>query len=115
VTVLKTFIVIPYEEEFMLNQLTLIFLLFIKKKKYVLANIPLEFTYFRLQVIRQIFHKYGTQRDPRRGRPFADKPLRLTARRFPSLTGGGSRRCIVCSTTVTVKRPKKRSQITYEK
>lgn len=72
----------------------------------------LEFAEFRLQVIRQIFDKYGAQRNPRRGRPSADKSLRLTARHFPSLTSGGSRRCIVCSTTV--KRPKKRSRTKYE-
>jgi hypothetical protein len=79
-----------------------------KEKKHV----TLEFTDFRLQVIRQIFDKYGTQRNSRRGRPSADKPLRLTARHFPSLTGGGLRRCIVCSTTS--KRPKKRSRTKYE-
>lgn len=79
-----------------------------KQKK----GITLELIDFRLQVIRQIFEKYGAQRDPRRGRPSADKPLRLTGRHFPSLTGGGSRRCIVCSTTV--KRPKKRSRTKYE-
>ncbi|CAF1034879.1 unnamed protein product [Didymodactylos carnosus] len=79
-----------------------------KEKKHV----TLEFTDFRLQVIRQIIDKYGTQRNSRRVRPSADKPLRLTARHFPSLTGGGSRRCIVCSTTS--KRPKKRSRIKYE-
>ena len=72
-----------------------------KEKKQV----TLQFTDFRLQVIRQILDKYGSQRDPRRGRPSTDKPLRLTARHFPSLTSGGKRRCIVCSTTV--KRQKK--------
>src|ERR1700722_8913503 len=79
-----------------------------KEKKQV----ALQFTDFRLQVIRPILDKYGSQRDPRRGRPSTDKPLRLTARHFPSLASGGKRRCIVCSTTV--KRPKKQSRSRYE-
>lgn len=75
-------------------------------------HVTVEFTDFRLEVIRQIFEKYGTQRNTRRGRPSADKPLRLAARHFPSQTGGRSRRCIVCSTTS--KRPKKCSRTKYE-
>ena len=79
-----------------------------KEKKQV----TLEFTNFRLQVIRKIFYKYGAQRGPRKGRLCANKPLRLMARHFPSLINGGLRQCIVCSTTA--KRQKKRSRIRYE-
>ena len=64
----------------------------------------LELTDFRLEVIRQIFEKYGSQQRSRRSRPSIEKPLRLTSRHFPALTGGAKRRCIVCSSTV--KRPK---------
>ncbi len=72
----------------------------------------LELTDFRLEVIRQIFEKYGSQQHSRRGRPSAEKPLRLTARHFPEITGGAKRKCIVCSSTV--KRPKKQSRTRYE-
>jgi hypothetical protein len=74
--------------------ITSFFLSFSHKEK---KHVTLEFTDFRLQLIRQIFDKHRTQRNTRRNRPTAEKPLRLTARPFPLLNGGRPRRWIVCS------------------
>jgi len=69
-----------------------------------------NFKDFRMQIIRQIFEKYGAFNGARAGRPSIEPaPLRLTERHFPAhieeRTPGNDRierrRCVVCSSRGT--------------
>jgi hypothetical protein len=63
------------------------------------------FSEFRLEIIRAVFEKYGSQRSTSVGRPMNQPaPLRLTERHFPSYIPNVDsnnricrRRCVVCS------------------
>ncbi len=65
---------------------------------------------FRLQLIKNIISKYGSQKSISIGRPPTDSPLRLSARHFPSLVPSTSskkaaqRKCYVCSHTTQGKQ-----------
>ena len=73
---------------------------------------------FRLQLIRELYELYGSQRPNFTGRPTTDIPLRLTARHFPSLIPSSAikkspqRKCIVCSSST--RRPKVRKDSRYQ-
>ena len=72
---------------------------------------------FRLQLIRELYELYGSQRPNFTGRPTTDIPLRLTARHFSSLIPSSAikntqRKCIVCSSST--RRPKVRKDSRYQ-
>ncbi len=67
-------------------------------------NTFLHLSDFRLEIIRGILTKYGSQRPTTIGKPLTrDSPLRFTARHFPSLIPQTSqpkqpqRKCVVCT------------------
>jgi hypothetical protein len=78
----------------------------------------IQFSDFRLQLIRQIIETYGCPKAPR-GRPnTGDNPIRLIGRHFPSLIPSTStsqspqKRCVVC--TNTTNRATKSTKTRYE-
>ncbi|CAF1349211.1 unnamed protein product [Didymodactylos carnosus] len=79
----------------------------------------LKFLDYRLEVVREIVHKFGNMKKEGKGRPsLSSTPLRLTERHFPSrIQPNGKqairrRACIVCSRTEL--GPKKRTDTLYE-